>query len=102
MRAQPLGQFFRVIRMWCTAWLFLMMVIPTINWAQAQQQMKPTGSEPVPEPAIPAILAAFDRYEVVAMPEAHGMKDVDDFIFSLIRNAEFPNKVNDIAVECGN
>jgi hypothetical protein len=30
------------------------------------------------------------------------MKDVDDFIFSLIRNPAFPEKVNDIAVECGN
>ena len=63
---------------------------------------KPTASEPTPEPAIRAILSAFDRYEVVAMPAAHGMKDVDDFILSLIRDPAFPVKVNDIAVECGN
>ncbi len=69
--------------------------------AQAQQQVK-RGAEPVPEPAITAILAAFDKYEVVGMSEAHGMKDVDDFIFSLIRNPAFSEKVNDIAVECGN
>ena len=49
-----------------------------------------------------AILAAFDKYQVVGMPEAHGMKDVDDFIFSLIRNPAFSEQVNDIAVECGN
>jgi hypothetical protein len=36
------------------------------------------------------------------MPEAHGMKDVDDFVLSLIRNSTFPQKVNDIEVECGN
>ena len=30
------------------------------------------------------------------------MKDVDDFILSIIRNPAFPEKVNDIAVECGN
>ena len=36
------------------------------------------------------------------MPEAHGLKDVDDFILSLIRNPAFSEKVNDIAVECGN
>jgi hypothetical protein len=36
------------------------------------------------------------------MREAHGMKDVDDFTLSLIRNPSFPEKVNDIAVECGN
>jgi hypothetical protein len=51
---------------------------------------------------VSAILSAFDKYEVVGMPEAHGMKDLDDFIFSLIRNPEFPEKVNDIVVECGN
>jgi hypothetical protein len=44
------------------------------------------GSEPSPEPAVPAILAAFDKYEVVGMPEAHGFKDVDDCILSLVRN----------------
>src|SRR4029077_20703067 len=49
-----------------------------------------------------AILAAFDKYEVVAMPEDHGLKDLDDFIFALIRNPAFPDKVNDGVVECGN
>jgi hypothetical protein len=63
---------------------------------------KPAGAEPKPEPAVSAILAAFDKYEVVGMPEAHGMKDLDDFILLLIRNPLFPDKVNDIAVECGN
>jgi len=89
-------------RLCCIALLFLMTVLPTISWAQAQQRAKPTTSEPIPEPAIPAILSAFDKYEVVAMPEADGMKDLDAFIFALIRNPEFPKKVNDIAVECGN
>src|SRR5215469_684744 len=37
-----------------------------------------------------------------AVPEAYGMKDVDDFIFLLIRTPAFSEKVNDIAVECGN
>jgi hypothetical protein len=31
-----------------------------------------------------------------------GEKDIDDFIFSLIRNPAFSEKVNDIVVECGN
>ena len=47
-------------------------------------------------------LAAFDKYEIVGMSEAHGMKDVDDFILSLIRNPAFPERVNDVVVECGN
>ena len=36
------------------------------------------------------------------MSEAHGMKDEDDFILALVRDPAFPEKVNDIAVECGN
>jgi hypothetical protein len=86
----------------CAVLLFLMAMLPAISRAQVQQQTKPTGSEPIPEPAVPAILAAFDKYEVVAIPEAHGMKDADDFILTLIRNPAFSEKVNDIAVECGN
>ena len=90
-----------IIRLCCAVLLFLMAVSPAISRAQTQPE-KPTGAEPIPEPAVAAILTAFDKYEVVAMPEAHGMKDIDDFIFALIRNSAFPDKVNDIAVECGN
>ena len=89
----------RVRRLGCVVLLFFMGVLPAVGQAQRR---KPTPSEPTPEPAIPAILGAFDKYDVVAMPEAHGMKDVDDFILSLIRDPTFPKKVNDIEVECGN
>jgi hypothetical protein len=92
----------RVILRCCAALLFLMTTIPAIGGAQTPQHTNPKGSEPTPEPAVSAILAAFDKYEVVGMPEAHGMKDLDDFIFSLIRHPVFSEKVNDIAVECGN
>jgi hypothetical protein len=74
----------------CFAILTLLMtLIPSISRAQTSQSTKPAGSEPIPEPAVATILAAFDKYEVVAMPEAHGMKDIDDFIFSLLRNPAF-------------
>ncbi len=56
----------------------------------------------VPVPAIPGILKAFETFEVVGMPAAHGQKDVDDLILSLIRDPRFPALVNDIVVECGN
>jgi hypothetical protein len=56
----------------------------------------------IPEPAIPAILRAFESFEVVGMPAGHGQKDIDDFILSLIRDPRFPASVNDIVVECGN
>jgi len=82
--------------------ILVMTLVPSISRAQTPQSTKPAGSEPIPKPAAAAILDAFDKYEVVAMPEAHGMKDIDDFILSLLRNPAFPDKVNDIAVECGN
>jgi hypothetical protein len=93
---------YRIIHLCYVVLLFLVTAIPATSWAQTQQKANPTGSEPSPEPAVFAVLAAFDKYEVVGMPEAHGFKDVDDFILSLIRNPAFPKKVNDIVVECGN
>jgi len=60
------------------------------------------AQDAIPEPAIPAILKAYETFEVVAMPAAHGQKDIDDFIMSLIRDPRFPEAVNDIVVECGN
>ena len=90
---------YRLARSGWIVLLFLMAVLPA---ASQVTHTKPTASEPTPEAAIPTILATFDRYEVVAMPAAHGMKDLDDFVLSLIRDPAFPVKVNDIAVECGN
>jgi hypothetical protein len=62
----------------------------------------PKGRDPKPEDATRAILAAFDKYEVVGMDAAHGNKDLDDFILHVIRDPAFPAKANDIVVECGN
>ncbi|MGA8216193.1 MAG: hypothetical protein WB799_21565 [Candidatus Sulfotelmatobacter sp.] len=61
-----------------------------------------TGSNPKPQDGAKAILAAFDKYEVVGMGAAHGSQDLDDFILNLIRSPELPSKINDIVVECGN
>jgi hypothetical protein len=67
------------------------------------QPPNPQGANPIPEDAQKAILALFDKYEVVGgMNPSEGCKDVDDFILALIRNPAFPEKVNDIAVEGGN
>ena len=65
-------------------------------------QPRSTSAEPHAEPAIPAILAAFDRYELVGMPADHGLKDLNDLILTLIRNPAFAKKVTDIEIECGN
>src|SRR5690349_17564905 len=60
------------------------------------------GIDPQPRNATQAILEAFDKYQLVGMGAAHGLKDRDDFILALIQNPAFPGKVNDIVVECGN
>jgi hypothetical protein len=103
----------------CTA-LFLMVLIVALFYcgsALAQQTVpisgpgqeivegqRPTltGNDPKPQDATKAILAAFDRYEVVGMGAAHGNQDLDAFILNLIRTPELPGKINDIVVECGN
>lgn len=83
-------------------------LVPFACWMACAPTVSPpqvatsTGSKVVPAPAIPAVLAAFDRYQIVAMPVGHGKKDLDDFILALVRDPRFPDKVNDIAVECGN
>lgn len=62
----------------------------------------PRATSEGPAPAIPAVLAAFDRYEIVAINAGHGKKDLDDFLLALVRDPHLPDVVNDIAVECGN
>lgn len=64
--------------------------------AAAQQSTLP---DPKPQNAVDGILAAFQKYSVVAMPHGHGFKDIDDFILGLVRHPAFPNVVNDIVLE---
>jgi hypothetical protein len=90
----------RVRHLCWVAMLIAFSLLPIISAAQSPSLAKP--ADPVPQPAIPAILTAFDKYEVVGMPQGHGMQDLNDFIFSLIRTPAFSEKVNDIAFECGN
>ena len=59
-------------------------------------------ADPQPEEATRAILEAFNTYQVVGLAAAHHLKDLDDFILSLIRRPAFSAAVNDIVVECGN
>jgi len=79
--------------------LLLLLAAFFIESLHLRGQTKPKGKNPAPQPAIEAILAAFNNYEVVGMSEAHRNKDEDDFILTLIRTPAFMNKVNDIAVE---
>ena len=61
------------------------------------------GRDPVPQPAVDAILAALDTHEVVAIGSvAHGTLDLDHLVLDLLRDPRLPGRVQDIAVECGN
>jgi hypothetical protein len=60
------------------------------------------GRNPTPQNADQAILAAFDKYEIVGVGMFYGNKDLENFILDLLRNPALPGKMNDIAVECGN
>jgi hypothetical protein len=76
---------------------------PTI--VQTKYDVQPSAPEknnPHPEDPTKAVLAAFDKYEVVGMGAGHGYKDLDDLILHLLRDPAFPDKVNDVVVECGN
>lgn len=80
----------------CVALLSILAVL------SASGQSRSAGAEPLVEPAIPGILGAFDRYDLVGMPADHGLKDLNDLILTLIRDPTFAKKVNDIEIECGN
>jgi hypothetical protein len=100
-----MNRFERVFRIFSTRildWCGITVLLLVVTMHAQTEQGRTRGEDPIPQPATSAIFAAFDRYEVVAMPAAHGVKDVDDFILSLIRDPRFPGKVNDIEVECGN
>jgi hypothetical protein len=101
-RLSRLGSFLRKrVTYWCILVLLVEFTLTTA-YGQTQKTTKVEVVEPIPQPAVSAILSAFDKYEVVAMPQGHGMQDTNDFIFSLIRNPSFSEKVNDIEFECGN
>src|ERR1051325_7619703 len=100
-----------VIRRPCSgAWISMLAFIVRLCWVAALVIVAPSAhgqtrsdrKEPVAEAAIPAILAAFDTHDLVGMPAAHGLKDLDVLILTLVRNPAFAEKVNDIEIECGN
>jgi hypothetical protein len=55
-----------------------------------------------PVEAIPAILAAMQRYPLVAMTERHMLQEWHDLITALLFHPDLPGTINDIVVEFGN
>jgi len=65
----------------------------------AAQDLTSQSRDPRPEPAIPAMLAAFDTFQVVAIGDYHTDQEIKNFILSLVRHPRFPHVVNAIVVE---
>jgi hypothetical protein len=57
------------------------------------------AAEPAPEEAVSGIVKLFDRYDVVMLGEAHDKRQLADLYISLVRDAAFQGKVNDIVIE---
>jgi hypothetical protein len=49
-----------------------------------------------------ALLLQFDKHDLVALGEWHNSREDQDLRINLIRNPQFPKKVRNIVVECGN
>ena len=101
-RVPRLESVFHARLMHCCIPVLLVVFTMTMPYGQTWAANKPEPAEATPQPAVSAILSAFDKYEIVAMPQGHGMQDLNNFILSLIRNPGFSEKVNDIEVEFGN
>src|SRR5688572_9851736 len=66
-----------------------------------------SAQTPAPKPAvpvdpIPAILDAFRSHEIVALGDAHGTAQAQEFLRRLVRDPRFVATVDDIIVEFGN
>ena len=59
-------------------------------------------TDAAPAPALDVLLAAFERFPVVALGEAHSLQEEHDFLTSLLQHPELPTRVTDIVVEFGN
>jgi hypothetical protein len=70
------------------------------NNAIAQQATAP--QELRQQNAVHGLLDAFNKHQIVALGEAHGLQEEADFIISLIQHPALPNIVNDIVIEWGN
>ena len=60
-----------------------------------------TESDPIPKPAVEAILGEFSRHPLVAIGEAHRNQQVHDFIVTLVSDPRFSQVVDDVVVEFG-
>lgn len=73
-----------------------------VTLRKAEIAALPPGTfEPKPQNAIRGIVDAFDRFPIVAIGEGHSLREAGDFYVSLVRDAQFQKRVNDIVIEFG-
>jgi hypothetical protein len=60
------------------------------------------GAEPQPAPALPGILAALERYPLVALCEHHHLQEWHDVVTALLHHPLLPERITHIVVEFGN
>lgn len=58
-------------------------------------------SQLTPQPAIPAILRAFDQHPIVTLGEDHWLRAAGDFYIALVSDPEFRKHANTVVLECG-
>jgi hypothetical protein len=59
------------------------------------------GTDPIPKPAVEAILTEFTTHSLVAIGEAHRNQQLHDFIVTLVSDPRFAHVVDDVVVEFG-
>jgi hypothetical protein len=62
---------------------------------------RPAEPDPRPEDAVRGIVRAFGRHPVVAVGEAHWLRQAGDFYRALVKDPAFQERVNDIVIEFG-
>jgi len=72
---------------------------PPLFLASALLAQKPVQAS---EDVIDTLMSQFDRSDIVALGEWHGSQADQDLRIQLIRHRDFPKKVRNIVVECGN
>src|SRR5206468_1767683 len=77
-------------------------LVATGNNAAGNDSRQVRLAEPIPRPALDAIVGAFQQYSLVALGEQHRNQQIHDFIVTLLRDPRFLPQSGDVVVEFGN
>ncbi|MDQ4099050.1 MAG: hypothetical protein M3121_00950 [Chloroflexota bacterium] len=58
--------------------------------------------QPLPPNGVEALIDLFDEHSLIAIGEDHGVWEIHDFLWSVLRHPNFPEKANNLVVEYGN